>query len=253
MQKFRQALSAFGGKAAGFLRAKGYYIALTACIAVLGAAAVVAFSPPGGELPPDSTDAPVAYSSDERLSEAARTPTLPLPTPAPSPTPVPTAIPDFTEAAARTAPPAPAKGAPPVQGQIIWGFAVDSLLYSKTLDQWMTHPGVDVASPKGTAVHAAFAGTVEAVYDDDALGVTVEVRGGSGMLAVYANLAAEPPVREGMRLNAGDLVGAVGGTAISECGDQSHLHFELYRDGSPVDPAEYVLFEKARQEDTNAG
>ena len=44
MQKFRQAFTAFKGKAAAFFRARGYYIALTACILVLCVAAVVAFS-----------------------------------------------------------------------------------------------------------------------------------------------------------------------------------------------------------------
>ena len=88
MQKFRQAFTAFKGKAAAFFRARGYYIALTACILVLCVAAVVAFSAPqGGEDTPNPTDAPVAYSNDERLNEAARTPVLPLPTPSPSPSP----------------------------------------------------------------------------------------------------------------------------------------------------------------------
>ena len=65
MQKFRQAFTAFKGKAAAFFRARGYYIALTACILVLCVAAVVAFSAPqGGEDTPNPTDAPVAYSND---------------------------------------------------------------------------------------------------------------------------------------------------------------------------------------------
>ena len=246
MQKFRQAFTAFKGKAAAFFRARGYYIALTACILVLCVAAVVAFSAPQGEEDtPNPTDAPVAYSNDERLNEAARTPVLPLPTPSPSPSPTPSPIPDFTQAPRPTKAPARTKASPPVSGEIIWGFAVDSLLYSRTLNQWMTHAGVDVASPKGTEVHAVFAGTIEAVYEDDALGVTIEVKSKDGMLAVYANLAKEPPVREGARLNAGDPIGTIGDTAISECGDKSHLHFELYLDGKAVDPAEYVLFEKA--------
>lgn len=245
MQKFRQAFAAFRWKAAVFLRAKGYYVALTACIAVLGIAAVVAFSPQQGDGDlPGPTDAPVAYSNDERLNEAARTPSLALPTPTPAPAPSPTPIPDFTQAPTATKAPQRTKASPPVKGEVIWGFAVDSLLYSRTLNQWMTHAGVDVASPKGTEVYAVFGGTVEAVFTDDALGVTVEVKNDNGILAVYANLAAEPPVREGARVNAGDQIGAIGDTAISECGDKSHLHFELYKDGTPVDPEEYVLFEK---------
>ena len=242
MQKLKQSLLAFRRSAAAFLRTKGYYIALTGCVAVLGAAAIVAFSDTDGvEEPPDITNAPVAYSNDERLEQAMRTPAV-SPTPAPTPTPAP--IPDFTQAPTPTKAPKRAKASPPVQGEVIWGFAVDSLLYSRTLNQWMTHPGVDVASPKGTQVYAVFAGTVEAVYTDDAMGVTVEVQSPDGITAVYANLAKEPPVREGSRLNAGDMVGAVGDTAVSECGDKSHLHLELTKDGKYLDPSEYILFEK---------
>jgi murein DD-endopeptidase MepM/ murein hydrolase activator NlpD len=108
----------------------------------------------------------------------------------------------------------------------------------------MTHAGVDVASPKGTDVSAVFGGTVEAVYEDDLLGVCVEVTGDNGFSALYANLKAEPPVQEGTKVNAGDVIGAVGDTAVSECGDKSHVHFELRKEGVPVDPTKYIQFIK---------
>ncbi|MBE5785406.1 MAG: hypothetical protein E7330_06345 [Clostridiales bacterium] len=244
MEKFRRGLSALRGKTAAFLRAKGYYIALTACIAVVGAAAAVAFLPAEEEEAPSPapSDAPVAYSNDERLAEALKTP---APAARPSPTPAPTPMPDFTAAPERTRAPQRTKASPPVRGEIIWGYAVDSLLYSRTLDQWMTHPGVDVAATKGTAVHAVFAGTVERVYSHDAFGVTVEIASRDGITAQYANLAAEPPLREGAKVNAGDTVGTVGDTAVSECGEKSHLHFGLYVNGESADPQEYVLFDKS--------
>ena len=64
-------------------------------------------------------------------------------------------------------------------------------------------------------------------------------------LREYANLAAEPPLREGAKVNAGDTVGTVGDTAVSECGEKSHLHFGLYVNGESADPQEYVLFDKS--------
>lgn len=244
MEKLRRVLSRLREKSAAFLRGKGYYIALTACIAVVGAAAAVAFLPAEEEEAPSPapSDAPVAYSNDERLSEALKTPV-----PTPALTPAPTPMPDFTAAPEKTPAPQRTKAAPPLRGEIIWGYAVDSLLYSRTLDQWMTHPGVDVASPKGTKVHAVYAGTVEGVYHDDAFGVTVEVLSQDGITAVYANLKEDVPLREGAKVNAGDLIGYVGDTAVSECGEKSHLHFGLYVKGKSVDPADYVLFDKSLQ------
>ncbi len=242
MKKLRRGLLALRVKTAAFLKAKGYYIALTACIAVVGAAAAVAFLPVKEEEAPSPapTDAPVAYSNDERLSEAMKTP-APTPTPTPSPTP----MPDFTAAPEKTRAPQRTKASPPVRGEVIWGYAVDSLLYSRTLDQWMTHPGVDVASPKGTEVYAVYAGTVERIFHDDAFGVTVEIASRDDITAVYANLKEEPPLREGAKVNVGDTVGFVGNTAVSECGDKSHLHFGLYVKNKSVDPQEYVLFDKS--------
>lgn len=118
---------------------------------------------------------------------------------------------------------------------------MDELVYSETLGQWMTHSGIDIAAPKGTAVYAVWGGRVDRVYTDDALGVMVELDHGDGRISVYGNLDPDLPVEEGQRLQAGDLVGVVGDTAVAECGAAAHLHYELYVDGKAVDPLEYVL------------
>ncbi len=223
---------------AKFLRAKGIYVVIMTCVAAAGLAAALLIPGPGGEESPDATDpgGAVGKSEDETLYV--------LRTPQPSPTPSPTPIPDFTQAPATGKPTSKPLWSPPVRGEIIWGYAVDQLIYSRTLKQWMTHAGVDVASPKGTDVCAVFGGTVESVYTDDLLGCCVEVTGENGFSALYANLKEEPPVNEGDNIKAGATVGYVGDTAVSECGDKSHVHFELRKDGACVDPTKYVKFIK---------
>lgn len=133
------------------------------------------------------------------------------------------------------------KAASPVKGKVIWGFAVKELLYSKTLEQWTTHEGVDLAAKLGEEVHAIKAGTVKSVSTDDALGVMVKVDHGGGLVSVYANLEEGPKVKEGLRIDAGAVVGKVGESAVSECCLEPHLHFALYKDDEPVNPAKYVL------------
>ena len=91
---------------------------------------------------------------------------------------------------------------------------MDCLIYSKTLGQWMTHSGVDIAAPKGTEVRTVDAGTVKRVYDDDMLGTTVVIEHANGLTTVYAGLKKEPPVMEGDAVNARDLIGYIGDTAI---------------------------------------
>lgn len=54
----------------------------------------------------------------------------------------------------------------PVSGEIIKDYAVDSLVYSKTLDEWTTHYGIDIRADKMTVVAASEAGTVESIKND---------------------------------------------------------------------------------------
>jgi len=232
--------TAFKSQAALFFQKNGFYVVLFLCLAVIGVCTALALVPgedstPDEALLPTPSAAPVRQSGDERLS-ALLSPT-PDVTPAPTPEVTPTPKPRPASTPAQKAP-------APVDGAIQFGYAADTLLYSRTLDQWTTHPGVDIASKEGTAVKAVFAGQVERVYEDDALGVTVVVSHSGGRKSVYANLAPNPPVKEKQKLNAGDVVGAVGSTAVSECADRSHLHFGFFIDDKPVDPAEHVLFAK---------
>lgn len=239
-----------------FLRNNGFYIALVVCLVVIGGAILLLALQKDPETEakaqPQSAEEKtenepvviVGQSADERLTGLFHAPTIgpaaplktPVVTPMPVPTPTPTAVPTPTAKPAS----APSKAAPPVQGEIIFGYAVDKLLYSVTLDQWMTHGAVDIKADAGTPVKCVFAGTVERVAKDDSLGYTVSVQHANGRTTIYANLNADVRVKVGDRLNAGDVIGTVGTSAISECALPPHLHFALLVDGAPKDPAKYV-------------
>ncbi|MBQ1820190.1 MAG: peptidoglycan DD-metalloendopeptidase family protein [Clostridia bacterium] len=234
-----------------FLRNNGFYIALVACLIVIGGAILLLAltnEPETEAQGKDDTESDpiiiVGQSNDERLNDLHPLPTI-LPQ-APAKTPIPTMIPIVTPQPSATPAPttkpasAPSKAAPPVQGEIIFGYAVDKLLYSVTLDQWMTHDAVDIAADAGTPVKCVFAGTVERVAKDDALGYTVVVSHANSRTTMYANLSEDIRVKVGDRLNAGDVIGTVGTSAISECAEKPHLHFAVYVDGAPKDPAKYV-------------
>ena len=109
-----------------------------------------------------------------------------------------------------------------------------------TLDQWTTHPAVDIAAKAGTDVKAVLSGTVSAVREDDVLGYTVEIKHSNGRETLYANLGSDVRVKEGDKVNAGAVIGSVGTSAISECALEPHLHFAFRIDGKPVDPKKYV-------------
>ncbi len=232
-----------------FLRNNGFYIALVVCLIVIGGAILLLAldKPEEEEAEAPTTDAPiviVGQSEDERLNEVVHAPTM-LPF-APAKTPLPTVIPTAVPLPSATAEPtkkpasAPSKVAPPVEGEIIFGYAVDKLLYSVTLDQWTTHAAVDIKADAGTSVKCVFAGTVERVNKDDALGCSVTVSHANGRSTLYANLGEDVRVKVGDRVNAGDVLGTVGTSAISECALPPHLHFAITVDGVSKDPAKYV-------------
>ncbi|MCL2671449.1 MAG: M23 family metallopeptidase [Clostridiales bacterium] len=166
-------------------------------------------------------------------------PPLPTEQPQPEGAAAPTTVPAATKAPARAASTS-SKANAPVSGSVTREWTLDKLIYSKTLDAWVTHNGVDLAAMLGSDVKCVFAGTIERVYQDDALGYTVVVQHTNNRTTQYANLAADIPVREGDKVNAGTVLGKIGASALSECADESHLHFVLYMNGKSVDPAEYV-------------
>ena len=231
-----------------FWRDWGVYGVLALCLAVIGAAVALTSLPrEEAQQQPLPTEIVTiqepaeAALPQEALDEASET-GLPvirvLPTATPEPSP--------TEQAAEPTP-APVKSAgadrkasAPVSGQVVWGYAADKLIYSKTLDQWTTHKAVDIACPEGTAVKCVLGGTVERVYTDDQLGVTVIVKHSSDRKTLYANLNETVPVRAGDKVNAGTVLGTVGRTALSECAQESHLHFAFFVKGQAVDPAARV-------------
>lgn len=121
-------------------------------------------------------------------------------------------------------------------------YSMDRLIYSVTLDQYMTHCGIDIEAPADAQVAAVAAGTVTAVYEDDRYGTSVEITHGGGMVTIYSNLSAAGMVETGDVVNAGQIIGGVGTTALFESLEPAHLHLEMLKDGSYVNPADYIKF-----------
>ena len=128
----------------------------------------------------------------------------------------------------------------PVQGDIQTPYSIQTLLYDSTMADWRTHDGIDISSTLGTPVMATAAGTVVSVTNNDLLGTMVEIDHGNGTHSVYANLAADPTVVPGDVVTMGQVIGSVGGTALGETNQVSHLHFAMKRDGLSADPTLYL-------------
>ncbi len=128
----------------------------------------------------------------------------------------------------------------PVEGDIVRDFAVDSLIYSETLQEWTTHTGIDIKADKTTVVKSAEAGTVKTIKNDPRYGLTIVIEHENGFQTIYSNLLTSEFVVEGEKVEKGQSLGTVGNTAAFEIADEPHLHFEITKDSVQVDPNIYL-------------
>jgi murein DD-endopeptidase MepM/ murein hydrolase activator NlpD len=128
----------------------------------------------------------------------------------------------------------------PVDGEIIQPFSNGELVKSKTLGVWKTHDGVDIKADAGTAVKAMNKGVVKKVYNDALWGSCVTIDHGNGITGHYRGMGATVSVSEGDNVNSGDVIGSVGETAQIESALPAHLHFALERNGSWIDPVDFI-------------
>ena len=128
----------------------------------------------------------------------------------------------------------------PVEGKILREYAKENLVYSTTLDEWITHNGIDIAAKKTTVVKSSADGIVKSIKNDPRYGLTVTIEHSNGFTSVYSNLLTAEFVEEGEKVKQGQTIGTVGNTATFEIADESHLHFEILKDSNSVDPELYL-------------
>lgn len=132
------------------------------------------------------------------------------------------------------------KFAKPVEGEISKEYAQENLVYSETLQEWVTHSGIDIKADKTTVVKAAEKGIVKTIKNDPRYGLTIVVEHANGYKTVYANLLTSEFVVEGEKVEKGQSLGTVGNTAVFEIADEPHLHFEILKDSMPVNPSDFI-------------
>lgn len=130
----------------------------------------------------------------------------------------------------------------PADGAVLVPCSLTTPMYSVTMDDYRTHSGVDITASLGDSVVCCADGVVTKVWDDPMMGMSVSISHGAGVESVYKNLAPElaEGITEGASVTAGQVIGCVGESALIECEEESHLHFELTVNGKHVDPAEYI-------------
>ena len=99
------------------------------------------------------------------------------------------------------------------------------------------HEGIDVSAPMGAEIEAPAAGIVTKVDWVEGYGNMLTVDHGYGLVTRYAHCSKILVVR-GQRVKRGQVIARVGSTGLST---GPHLHYEVWVNGKPVNPAKYVL------------
>lgn len=132
----------------------------------------------------------------------------------------------------------------PIEGVPTKMHTVDTLCYSKTMDDYRTHAGIDIEAELGSAVRAAMDGVISAIFDDPLMGKVIEIVHESGHKTLYKNLAPDLPegIEVGAAVEKGQLIASVGQSAICELADEPHLHFEIIGESGQIDPHDMIDF-----------
>jgi len=101
------------------------------------------------------------------------------------------------------------------------------------------HTGIDLAADSGTPVLAAEGGVVTKADKNDQLGNFVLLRHDDGTETFYAHME-RTLVTAGQEIIRGEKIALVGSTGVST---GPHLHFEVRKDGRPIDPRTTVNFD----------
>ena len=133
----------------------------------------------------------------------------------------------------------------PASGNISAEFSIDTLVFSNTMEDYRTHNGIDICASLGSAVTAAADGVVTEVYEHPMMGYTVVLSHDGDSETVYQNLDDDITVAVGDIVKCGDVLGAIGESAIIEIAEEPHLHFEMCISGERVNPLDYIDESKA--------
>ena len=106
------------------------------------------------------------------------------------------------------------------------------------LKRYKAHLGIDYAARTGSAIIASSAGKIVHKGWKGGYGRTVVIQHANGLKTLYAHMRRYAKnIHRGQRIPQGKVLGYVGTSGRST---GPHLHFGLYKNGKPVNPARYV-------------
>ncbi|MCM4450335.1 M23 family metallopeptidase, partial [Escherichia coli] len=110
------------------------------------------------------------------------------------------------------------------------------------LKRYRAHLGIDYAAPTGTPVKSAGKGVVTFIGTKGGYGNVIQIKHDSGYMTLYAHLSRFAKIKNGQKVNQGQVIAYVGSTGMST---GPHLHFGVYLNNKAINPASVVKIAKS--------
>lgn len=136
---------------------------------------------------------------------------------------------------------APFRFAQPVAGFLDRDFSMLEPQYYPKPNYWRVHPGIDLQAEYGAQVTACADGKVLRVWQDHEMGLCIRLKHQRGYETVYAGLSDASYVKPGDPVSIGQTIGHLGNGVEAESDALPHLHFEVWKGTTAVDPVELFL------------
>lgn len=127
----------------------------------------------------------------------------------------------------------------PIEGEVIMEFSGDSMVYYKTLGQFMKSDKILIGAAVGDRVKACASGTIKDITSTRETGKTVTISIGSGYNVIYGELD-NITVKKGDTVKAGQIIGTVAVPSGYYSREGTNLYFKVMEGDKPVNPM-YLL------------
>lgn len=127
----------------------------------------------------------------------------------------------------------------PCSKEIIKEYSGENPVFSKTMNDWRIHSGVDFKAEQGQKILSITNGKVLDVYEDALLGKTIEIKHSNGVTAYYSGLGDTTMVNKDEEVEPGQEIGSINDVP-SEILDGYHLHLAMKKDGKFINPIDVL-------------
>lgn len=128
----------------------------------------------------------------------------------------------------------------PVEGEIGMNYATEKLVYSNTLEEWITHNGIDILGDEAMPVKAVESGVIESVKMDPRYGNTIIIKHNDEYKSIYSNLSTTELAYAGKKVEKGEIIAGIGKGFGFESKEKPHIHLEILKNGECVNPIELI-------------